>query len=85
MIKAYFPMYVTETQKCLLSVTQQLGPTRWLGHLWFSLWAFLHLPRPPTSLRISDKQLDAQAEAPILWPPDVKSQLTGKDPDAGKD
>jgi len=25
------------------------------------------------------------AEAPILWPPDVKSQLTGKDPDAGKD
>ena len=28
---------------------------------------------------------DAKAEAPILWPPDVKSQLTGKDPDAGKD
>ena len=25
------------------------------------------------------------AEAPILWPPDAKSQLTGKDPDAGKD
>ena len=25
------------------------------------------------------------AEAPILWPPDVKSWLTGKDPDAGKD
>ena len=25
------------------------------------------------------------AEAPILWPPDVKSQLAGKDPDAGKD
>ena len=24
------------------------------------------------------------AEAPILWPPDVKSRLTGKDPDAGK-
>ena len=24
------------------------------------------------------------AEAPILWPPDVKSWLTGKDPDAGK-
>ena len=28
---------------------------------------------------------DAKAEAPILWPPDVKSQLIGKDPDAGKD
>ena len=24
-------------------------------------------------------------EAPILWPPDGKSQLTGKDSDAGKD
>ena len=28
---------------------------------------------------------DAEAEAPLLWPPDVKSQLIGKDPDAGKD
>ena len=28
---------------------------------------------------------DAEAEAPILWPPDVKSQLTGKDPDVEKD
>ena len=28
---------------------------------------------------------DAEAEAPILWPPDAKSQLTGKDPDAGTD
>ena len=27
---------------------------------------------------------DAEAEAPILWPPDMKSQLTEKDPDAGK-
>ena len=25
------------------------------------------------------------AEAPVLWPPDVKSLLTGKDLDAGKD
>ena len=25
------------------------------------------------------------AEAPILWPPDSKSRLIGKDPDAGKD
>ena len=28
---------------------------------------------------------DAEVEGPILWPPDGKSQLTGKDPDAGKD
>ena len=28
---------------------------------------------------------DAEAEAPILWPPDAKSQLTEKDLDVGKD
>ena len=28
---------------------------------------------------------DAEAEAPILWPPDAKSRLIGKDPNAGKD
>ena len=27
---------------------------------------------------------DAEVEAPILWPPDAKSQLIGNDPDAGK-
>ena len=27
----------------------------------------------------------AKAQGPILWPPDAKSQLTGKAPDAGKD
>ena len=29
-------------------------------------------------------RIDAEAEAPILWLPDAKSQITGKDPDAGK-
>ena len=28
---------------------------------------------------------DAEAKAPILWPPDVKSQIIGEDPDAGKE
>ena len=28
---------------------------------------------------------DAETETPILWPPDVKNWLIGKDPDAGKD
>ena len=28
---------------------------------------------------------DAKVEAPILWPPNAKSWLIGKDPDAGKD
>ena len=36
-----------------------------------SLWATVHGVRT-----------DSEAEAPILWPPDVKGLLTGKDPDA---
>ena len=31
------------------------------------------------------ERTDVEAEAPILWPPDVKSWLTGKDPDSGND
>ena len=30
-------------------------------------------------------RIDAEAEVPILWPPDLKSLPRGKDPDAGKD
>ena len=30
-------------------------------------------------------RIDAKAETPILWPPDAKNWLVGKDPDAGKD
>ena len=31
------------------------------------------------------ERIDTAVEAPILWPPDAKSQFIGKDPDAGKD
>ena len=31
------------------------------------------------------ERTEAEAEAPLLWPPDAKSWLTGKGPDAGKD
>ena len=34
---------------------------------------------------ISIGKTDAKADTPILWSPDAKSQLIGKDPDAGKD
>ena len=44
----------------------------------------------PVNLKGSQPQIivgmtDARAEAPVVWPPDVKSGLIGKDPDAGKD
>ena len=34
---------------------------------------------------ISIGRTDAEAETPILWPPDAKNWLIGKDPDAGRD
>ena len=39
----------------------------------------------PVSPKYSLGRTDAEAEAPILWPSGVKSQLIGEDPDAGKD
>ena len=31
------------------------------------------------------ERTDVEAEAPVLWPPDAKNQLIGKDSDDGKD
>ena len=44
-------------------------------------------PVPPkgNQLWIFIRRTDAEAEAPILWPPDAKNWLIRKDPDAGKD
>ena len=39
-------------------------------------------PRIFTKRTDLEAEVEAEAEAPILWPPDVKSQLIGKDPDA---
>ena len=44
----------------------------------------------PVNLKVNQSLIfigrtDAEAETPILLPPDVKNQLTEKDPDAGKD
>ena len=36
-------------------------------------------------LRILIGRTDAEAQVPILWPLDAKTQLTGKDSDAGED
>ena len=45
----------------------------------------LHKPLHHDKAVILMGRTGAEAEAPILWPPDVKSRLMGKDPDAGKD
>ena len=64
----------------------------------FKLWYWRRLLRVPWTARRSHQsnpkgnqpciligRTDTKAEAPILWPPDAKNWLTGKDPDAGKD
>ena len=60
----------------------------------FELWYWRRLLRVPCNARRSNQSIlkeisigrtDAEAEAPILWPPDVKNWLIGKDPDAGED
>ena len=60
----------------------------------FELWCWRRLLRVPWAARRSNQsilkeifigRMDAEAEAPILWPSDAKSQLIGKDPDIAKD
>ena len=64
----------------------------------FELWCWRRLLRVPWIARRSSQsnpkgnqswifigRTDAEAKAPILWPPDVKNWLIWKDPDAGKD
>ena len=65
----------------------------------FDLWCWRRLLRVPWTARRSFQPVhpkgsqswifigrtDAEAETPILWPPDAKSWLIGKDPDAGQD
>ena len=41
--------------------------------------------RPKDQSWVFIGRTDAEAEAPVLWPPDTESQLIGKDPDTGKD
>ena len=62
------------------------------------LWCWRRLLRVPWTTRRSNQSIlkeispelfigrsDAEIEAPVLWPPDVKDWLIEKDPDAGKD
>ena len=61
----------------------------------FELWCWRRLLRVPWTAGRSNQSilkkispensLEGLMLKPILWPPDAKSQLTGKDPDAGKD
>ena len=59
----------------------------------FELWCWRILLRVPWTARRSNQfilkeispEYSLEAETPILWPPDTKNWLIGKDSDAGKD
>ena len=65
----------------------------------FELWCWRRFLRVPWTARRSNQSVhpkgdqpwvffgrtDVETETPVLWPPDVKSCLFGKDSDAGKD
>ena len=65
----------------------------------FKLWCWRRLLRVPWTARKHNQSIrkeispeirligrtDAEIESSILWPPDAKNQVIGKDPDAGKD
>ena len=54
-----------------------------LGSPWINThWGF-HSKRDQSWVFIG--RIDAEAETPVLWPPQVKSWLIGKDSDAGRD
>ena len=42
-------------------------------------------PKGDQSFRVFIGRTDVEVETPILWPPDAKSSLIGKDPDTGRD
>ena len=64
----------------------------------FELWCWRRLLQVPWTAKRSNQPilkeinpeyslegLMLKLKLPILWPPDLKSQLIGEDPDAGKD
>ena len=70
----------------------------WVWKIYFlELWCWRILLRVQWTIKIKTVnpkrnqpwifigRTDAEAETPILWPPDAKSWLIGKDPGAGKD
>ena len=85
----FFPVVMYECESWAIKKDQRIDA--------FELWCWRRLESPvdckkikPVSPKGNQSSIfigrtDAEAETQILWPPDVKNSLTGKDPDAGKD
>ena len=70
-ISKYFPALIKH-QILTKEITSAIYESMRLNPKGNQLWIFIG-------------RTDAEAKTPKLWPPDTKSWLTGKDPDAGKD
>ena len=81
--------------KAMVLPVVMYGWERWVLKKWCFWTVVLESPLDckeikPVNLKVNQPWIligrtDTEAEALILWPPNVKSQLTGKDPDAWKD
>ena len=84
-----FPVVMYRCESCIIKEAEH----QWIDA--FELWCWRRLLRVPWTARSSNQfilkgispeySLEAEAETPILWPPDGKCWIIGKDPDAGKD
>ena len=82
------------TVKAMVLPVVMYGWERWVLKKWYFQTVVLESPLDCkielVNLKVNQPWIligrtDTEAEAAVLWPPDVNSQLTGKDPDAGKD
>ena len=89
-IKTFSPSFIVEQ----FFLFRKIKKTFILGNIWFMMLCWL-MPESPLNskeikpINLKGNQLwifigrnDVEAEAPILWPPGVKSQFIQKDPDA---
>ena len=84
-----FQVVMYECTSCTIKKSENQGIDA------FELWCWRRLLRVPWTARRSNQSIQRKsvlnihwkdhAETPILWPPDVKNWLIGRDPDAGKD
>ena len=88
-----FPVVMNECESCTIRKAEG-----WRIDA-FELWYWRRLLRVSWNIRSTNQSInpkgnqfwifigrtDEEAETPILWPPDAKNRLLGKDPNAGKD
>ena len=69
-----------------LNCEESWVPKNWCFWTVVSLdWKEIQPVHPKGDKWVFIPRIDAEAEGPVLWPPDSKNWLIGKDPDAGKD